>query len=50
MNFFFLTIGTRAFIGPHLTEYCVQKRFKVFAFNIYNSNYSLGNLEKSKYK
>ena len=45
----FLTGGT-GFIGSHLTEICVENGFNVVAFDRYNPEYSLGYLEKSKYK
>lgn len=45
-----LITGATGFIGSHLCELCVKKGYKVTAFDRYNSNYSLGNLEKSKYK
>jgi nucleoside-diphosphate-sugar epimerase len=45
-----LITGSSGFIGSHLSELCVKKGFKVTAFDRYNSNYSLGNLEKSYYK
>ena len=45
-----LITGATGFIGSHLTELCVEKGFEVIAFDRYNPNYSLGWLEKSKYK
>lgn len=45
-----LITGATGFIGSHLTELCVEKGYKVIAFDRYNSNYNLGNLEDSKYK
>lgn len=45
-----LITGATGFIGSHLTELCVEKGFKVTAFDRYSSNYSLGNLENSNYK
>ena len=45
-----LITGATGFIGSHLTELCVEKGYKVIAFDRYNSNYNLGNLENSKYK
>ena len=45
-----LVTGATGFIGSHLSEICVQKGFKVVAFDRYNPEYSLGNLENSKYK
>jgi NAD dependent epimerase/dehydratase len=45
-----LITGATGFVGSHLTELCVQKGYKVVAFDRYNPNYNLGWLEKSKYK
>ena len=45
-----LITGATGFIGSHLTEICLQKGFKVIAFDRYNPEYSLGYLENSKYK
>lgn len=45
-----LITGACGFIGSHLAEACVKKGYKVIAFDRYNSNYSLGNLAKSKLK
>ncbi len=45
-----LITGATGFVGSHLTELCVEKGFKVVAFDRYNPNYNLGWLEKSKYK
>ena len=45
-----LITGATGFIGSHLTEICVEKGFNVIAFDRYNPEYSLGYLEKSKYR
>jgi dTDP-glucose 4,6-dehydratase len=45
-----LITGATGFVGSHLTELCVEKGFEVVAFDRYNSNYSYGWLEKSKYR
>ncbi len=45
-----LITGGTGFIGSHLCELCVRKGFKVTSFDRYNTNYSLGNLKKSKYE
>jgi len=45
-----LITGATGFVGSHLTELCVEKGFEVIAFDRYNSNYSYGWLEKSKYR
>ena len=45
-----LVTGSSGFIGSHLVEYLVKKRYKVVAFDRYNSNNSYGWLENSKYK
>ena len=45
-----LITGATGFIGSHLTEICIQKGYKVVAFDRYNPNYNLGWLENSKYK
>ena len=45
-----LITGATGFVGSHLTELCVEKGYKVVAFDRYNRNYNLGWLEKSKYK
>lgn len=45
-----LITGACGFIGSHLAEECVKKGFKVFAFDRYNSIYSLGNLSNSKFR
>jgi len=42
--------GATGFIGSHLTDYLVEKRFNVIAFDRYNSNNDWGWLEYSKYK
>ena len=41
--------GATGFIGSHLSELCVEKGFKVVAFDRYNSNNNWGWLEDSKY-
>ena len=45
-----LITGATGFVGSHLTELCVEKGYKVVAFDRYNRNYNLGWLEQSKYK
>ncbi len=45
-----LITGATGFIGSHLTELCVKKGFKVFAFDRYNPQYNLNCLNNSKYK
>jgi len=45
-----LITGATGFIGSHLTELCVEKGFKVVAFDRYNPNNNLGHLENSKFK
>lgn len=45
-----LITGGTGFIGSHLAEKCVEIGYKVTIFDRYNPNYSLGNLENSKYK
>ena len=45
-----LITGATGFIGSHLVELCVEKGFKVVAFDRYNSNNDWGWLEDSKYK
>lgn len=45
-----LITGATGFIGSHLTERCIEKGYKIVAFDRYNPNYSLGWLENSKYK
>ena len=45
-----LITGATGFVGSHLTELCVEKGYKVVAFDRYSPNYNLGWLEKSKYK
>jgi len=45
-----LITGATGFIGSHLVETCVEKGFKVRAFDRYNSNNDWGWLEESKYK
>ena len=44
-----LITGATGFIGSHLTEFLVEKGFKVIAFDRYNSNNDWGWLENSKY-
>jgi len=41
--------GAFGFIGSHLTEFLVEKGFRVIAFDRYNSNNHFGWLEQSKY-
>jgi len=48
-NKIFIT-GATGFIGSHLAEHCVEKGYKVVAFDRYNSNNHWGWLENSKYK
>ena len=45
-----LITGATGFIGSHLCELMIKKNFKVVAFDRYNPNYNLGNLENSKFK
>jgi len=45
-----LITGATGFIGSHLVELCVEKGFKVVAFDRYNSNNNWGWLENSEYK
>ena len=45
-----LITGATGFIGSHLAEICVQKGFKVTAFDRYNPEYNLGHLENSIFK
>ncbi len=45
-----LITGAGGFIGSHLTEYCVEKGYKVKAFLRYNSTNNWGWLEYSPYK
>ena len=45
-----LVTGSSGFIGSHLTEYLVNKGYKVVAFDRYNSNNDYGWLENSKFK
>lgn len=42
--------GGTGFIGSHLAELLVSKKFEVTVFDRYNPNYNLGNLSNSKYK
>mgnify|MGYP001262840827 CR=1 FL=1 len=44
-----LITGAAGFIGSHLTEYLVEKGYKIIAFDRYNSNGDWGWLERSKY-
>ena len=43
-----LITGAAGFIGSHLTEFFLQKGYKVTAYDLYNSNNSVGWLEKEK--
>ena len=43
-------IGGSGFIGSHLVEHFISRRFKVVAFDRYNSNNDLGWLNNSKFK
>ena len=45
-----LITGATGFIGSHLCELMVRKNFKVIAFDRYNPNYNLGNLQNSQHK
>ncbi len=45
-----LITGGTGFIGSHLAEKAVKKGFKVFVFDRYNPNFSLGNLVSSRFK
>ncbi len=45
-----LITGATGFIGSHLTELCVEKRYEVKAFDRYNSNNNWGWLEETPYK
>ncbi len=45
-----LITGSSGFIGSHLVEHFISRRFKVVAFDRYNSNNDLGWLDSSKYK
>ena len=45
-----LVTGSSGFIGSHLTEYLVNKGYKVVAFDRYNSNNDYRWLENSKFK
>ena len=49
MEKIFIT-GATGFIGSHLTELCIQKGYKVVAFDRYNPNSDFGWLENSKYE
>ena len=42
--------GADGFIGSHLTELCVKRGYKVYAFDRYNPEYNLNCLKNSKYK
>ncbi len=43
-----LITGACGFIGSHLTEFFLQKGYKVTAYDLYNSNNSVGWLDKEK--
>ena len=43
-----LITGACGFIGSHLTEFFLKKGFKVTAYDLYNSNNSIGWLKKEK--
>tara|TARA_Y100001980_G_C14545218_1_gene324685 strand:+ start:659 stop:1654 length:996 start_codon:yes stop_codon:yes gene_type:complete len=45
-----LVTGATGFIGSHLTEYLVEKGYRITAFDRYNSNNDWGWLENSKFK
>ncbi len=45
-----LITGGTGFIGSHLTELCVKRGYKVYAFDRYNPEYNLNCLKNSKYK
>ena len=45
-----LITGGTGFIGSHLTELCVKRGYKVYAFDRYNPEYNLNCLNNSKYK
>ena len=45
-----LITGGTGFIGSHLAEYLINKKFKVTVFDRYNPNYNLGNLQNSQHK
>lgn len=45
-----LITGAAGFIGSHLAEICVERGFKVVAFDRYNPNNHWGWLEESEYK
>ena len=45
-----LITGGTGFIGSHLAEYLINKKFKVTVFDRYNPNYNLGNLQNSQLK
>ena len=45
-----LITGGTGFIGSHLAEYPINKKFKVTVFDRYNPNYNLGNLQNSQLK
>ena len=45
-----LITGGTGFIGSHIAEKAVNKGYKVFVFDRYNPNYSLGNLNNSSFK
>lgn len=45
-----LITGAAGFLGSHLTELLVRKKFSVIAFDRYNSFNHWGHLENSKYK
>ena len=45
-----LITGGTGFIGSHLAELLVEKKYKVTVFDRYNPIYNLVNLSQSKYK
>ena len=45
-----LITGACGFIGSHLTEFFLEKNFKVFAYDKYNSSNSWGWLEGANNK
>ena len=42
--------GAAGFIGSHLTEKLIKKKYKVVAFDRYNSNNDFGWLNKIRFK